>query len=78
MTFSGHWQRQMIQLMDVPGYDDIRMHGGNTSADSTGCCLVGAHKQKDRIYDCHTVLAELERIVQGALDAKEEVWITVA
>ena len=33
--------RGMIQLLDVPGFEAILIHIGNTDKDSAGCILVG-------------------------------------
>lgn len=33
--------RGMLQVMDVPGFEYILIHVGNTDADTAGCLLVG-------------------------------------
>lgn len=33
--------RGMLQVLDVPGFDYILIHCGNTQADTAGCLLVG-------------------------------------
>jgi len=35
------WHDGMIQLAEVPGFEHILIHCGNTSKDSHGCLLVG-------------------------------------
>ena len=43
VTTSQRFQKPLPLLLDVPGFSGIRIHSGNSSADSEGCILVG-HK----------------------------------
>ena len=73
--FNGEW---LPLLLHVPGFAGIRIHAGNTAADTEGCILVGYHSDKDpeRLFDSRLWLQRLlKRLADRPLG--EGVWITV-
>jgi len=44
VTWSNRFQRPMVLVKDVPGFRGIRMHGGNTDEDTSGCILVAKNR----------------------------------
>ncbi len=74
---SHRFNRDMPLLCNVPGFEGIRIHSGNTDADTDGCILVGEARDKDRIYKSHAAFDLLFQKMKSAFDRKEEIWITV-
>jgi len=76
-TPSQRFQRETLQLMDVPGFAGIRIHAGNTEEDTEGCIIPGLRRGTDAVYDSRRCVAELDKWYDAATEKKEDVWITV-
>jgi len=68
----------MPHLLNVPGFDGIRIHSGNTEKDVEGCILVGTARSDIGILNSRVAYNELFADIQEALANGEQVWITVA
>lgn len=40
-TYSPKYGKLMLEVMNVPNFTGIRIHPGNTEADTSGCLLIG-------------------------------------
>lgn len=76
LTRSARFQRVLPLLDDVPGFTGIRLHAGNTAADTAGCILVGLRREADAILDSRAALDALLPHLE-AVAAPEEIWIDV-
>lgn len=65
------------RLLDVPHFDGILLHGGNSADDSCGCLLVGENKVKGRLVNSMATLKRLYPKLKKASDRGEDIWITI-
>lgn len=65
------------RLLDVPHFEGILIHGGNSAEDSCGCLLVGENKVKGRLINSMAALKRLYPKLKKASDMGEEIWITI-
>jgi len=78
VTPSNRFKRDMPLLVDVPEFEGIRIHSGNTSADTHGCVLLGRSRVNDDfIGESRQAFNEFFPKLQAALARGEECWITV-
>ena len=64
----------MPHVLDVPGFEGIRVHAGNTIADTDGCLLLGNSKTITTIGGSRAALAAFIPNLQAGL-AEGDVWI---
>lgn len=77
LSFSHRFQKVMPEILNVPQFSGVRIHGGNRSKDTLGCILLGAQRLQDGVANCAGVNTRLIELIQQAEDRGEEVWITV-
>lgn len=67
---------KMPRIMNVPGFDGILIHAGNTQADTMGCLLVGENKVKGKVINSQATWKKLYPILKKANDKGETITIT--
>lgn len=76
-TMSFRFRRILPLLVDVPGFSGIRIHAGNTAADTEGCILVGMDCGEDRISRSALAFSTLDAQIAAAIARGEHVWMEV-
>ena len=65
------------RLLNVPAFDGILIHCGNTAKDTDGCILVGKNKQVGMVLDSKITYSNLYPLLEAASKRKEKIFITV-
>ena len=66
------------RLMNVPGFDGVLIHIGNTASHSAGCILVGENKAVGQVLNSTATFKKLYQKLKQAWDQGEEIWIKIA
>jgi hypothetical protein len=75
---STHFNKDLPHVLDVPGFEGIRIHSGNTDLDTEGCLLVGRDwPGGDKIMNSHIAFESLYPKIQKALDSGEQVFLEI-
>lgn len=77
LDVSRRFLRLMPHLLDVPHFDGVRIHSGNTDADTEGCILVGYTRGTDFIGDSRKAFDDLFSELDSAILAGETIEITI-
>ena len=78
ITPSVRFKRDLPILLAVPGFDGIRIHPGNTAADTEGCILPGADRFAKSVGRSRVAFDALFTKIKEALSKGERVTIEVA
>lgn len=76
-SHSAHFDKVLPELLDVPGFSGVRMHGGNRAEDSEGCILVGRMRTATGIAQCAVTVERLVTILEDAADIGEPVFLEI-
>lgn len=76
-TMSPRFKKVLPRLSNVPGFEGVLIHTGNTDKDTEGCILTGTSRQKDFVGESRKAFAILDAMIKKALDNKENVFITI-
>ena len=65
-TYSPRFKKYTPQLMNVPSFEGIRIHSGNTSDDTEGCLILGENKQVGKVLNSRATINKFYPIIKKA------------
>ena len=81
ISYSPKFKQWLPILLGGPEFNrkwqGIRIHAGNTAADTEGCILVGKNREIGKVLDSRIWLHRLKQKIGEAKDKGEAVWITI-
>lgn len=77
LSISPKFKRLLPKLLNVPHFEGILIHRGNTAVDSAGCILVGENKEIGKVLNSTVTEQKLVDLMKRAKDKSEDIWITI-
>ena len=80
ITMSNRFKKRLPLLLNVPGFEGVRIHSGNSSKDTEGCIIVGAVNDRtddDWVGSSKVAMSRLMPKIEDALAVKKEVWLEI-
>ncbi len=77
INFSNHFQKNLPLLLNVPCWEGVRIHSGNTAADTEGCLITGSAKSANQVQQSKVAFAHILPQLQLALANNDKIFITI-
>ena len=77
VNYSPKMKKWLPLLINVPMFNGIRIHTGNTAKDTEGCILVGENLKKGMVLNSRYWLGQLMEKIEQAKARHETVWINI-
>ena len=65
-TYSPRFKKYTPQLMNVPSFEGIRIHSGNSSTDTEGCLLLGENKKVGMVLNSRATINKFYQLIKKA------------
>ena len=68
----------MPHVLNVPHFEGIRIHAGNTRRDTEGCILLGRHIDEGVLSESRKTIERFMTVLQDAINKGDVVWLTIS
>lgn len=73
VTLSARFKKMLPLLLDVPNFTGVRIHAGNTAADSEGCILVGLGRTDTGVSRSRDAMVALMKLLEQSKNNEIEI-----
>jgi len=77
LDHSYRFNRIMPHILDVPEFEGIRIHPGNTESDTSGCILVGLSRAPDYVGNSRMAFNRVMAKLEDAVAKNEDITIEI-
>ena len=77
VNYSPKFKRRLPRLLNVPHFEGILIHRGNSAKDTSGCILIGENKVVGGLINSTKWELELIKRIDAAVKRGEKVTITI-
>ena len=77
VTLSARFRRRLPILLNVPGYAGVRIHPGNTDANTEGCLLPGKNDRVGQVSNSRATMAILQQRIEETIARGGKVFIEI-
>ena len=81
ISYSQRFKKEIIEIKDVPYFEGIRIHTGNTAGDTDGCIIVGSMNvsyDDGFVGNSKKAYERLHEKVKESIKRGDEVWIEIS
>jgi len=67
----------MPRILNIPGYDGVLIHPGNTANDTSGCLIVGKNTVVGKVTESRVVFKQLYTKLKEAVSSGQKITLTI-